>query len=717
MTDQLAGGLGIGLVRLDADGRVRSWPRTVARLLGIGEDEVLGQPLAQVLRSAAKEAGASERLERALAGDRSAGNELPLRRPDGHDAVVHLVARDTGDGTLVALRDLTERAETQRFLSELHNRLSDLEALGRVGLWHWDRASGELQWSPQLFEIHGIDPLRFDGTLAAHVRGVREDRRDDVWRGLVNAASEGTGFEAEYPVVTEEGRERWLHLRADPVVGPEGEVEGLRGIVQDVTETREALRTAEAARADLERFAWTVAHDIKEPLTSIQGFAQLLSDDADLEPPFSTYAQRVEVNARRASELITQILQQARSTGPRTGAEVALGDVVAWVEATMRARLQRTGSRLVAGELPAVVGSEVLLRQILLNLVGNAVKYRHAAQPVTVTIDATVDDRGTCTWIIEDDGPGIPAGEQRRVFDDGYRARRDIDRGIEGTGIGLATVWLAVERHGGTVRIEDVHPHGARFVLTLPADPAIATPPGAPAVPVHGPAGGPGRARDDEESGAPGPESQARILELTDDVVQSLTTALWTLEVSTPEAAALALRQTLATARTVMTDLLDLGAGPVEEGSLRRIHAPPAMHLSLPPARPPPGRAADRLRVVVADDVEDIRELLRLRLESSGPMTVVAEAADGAQAIAQVAAHRPDAILLDLSMPLLDGIEVARVLRHTHPDLRIVVLSGQDEATFGPWSREAGADAYVPKDAPFDDVLDALRGNSDLSTP
>ncbi|MDQ1439190.1 MAG: hypothetical protein QOK43_2819 [Acidimicrobiaceae bacterium] len=102
-------------------------------------------------------------------------------------------------------------------------------------------------------------------------------------------------------------------------------------------------------------------------------------------------------------------------------------------------------------------------------------------------------------------------------------------------------------------------------------------------------------------------------------------------------------------------------------------------------------------RVLIADDVRDLRMLLRMALESAGEFEVVAEAEDGAQAITQAQSHQPDLVLLDLSMPVLDGLEALPQIRAVAPDAQVVVLSGFEASKMRDRVLEGGAIAYIEK--------------------
>ena len=113
-------------------------------------------------------------------------------------------------------------------------------------------------------------------------------------------------------------------------------------------------------------------------------------------------------------------------------------------------------------------------------------------------------------------------------------------------------------------------------------------------------------------------------------------------------------------------------------------------------------------RVLIADDVQDLRSMLRLALELSGRFTVVAEAMDGAHAVDLAAMYKPDLALLDLSMPALDGLEALPRILEASPDTKVVVLSGFEEARMAPVALRGGAVAYLEKGVPPRRLVQAL---------
>lgn len=115
-----------------------------------------------------------------------------------------------------------------------------------------------------------------------------------------------------------------------------------------------------------------------------------------------------------------------------------------------------------------------------------------------------------------------------------------------------------------------------------------------------------------------------------------------------------------------------------------------------------------RIRVLLADDTPEIRRLLRLNLELDGRFEIVGEAADGAEAVALAKSLRPDAVVLDLAMPVMDGLEAIPVILESCPGSRILVLSGFDHSRMEARAREQGAHGYLEKGAAFVQIAETL---------
>lgn len=230
----------------------------------------------------------------------------------------------------------------------------------------------------------------------------------------------------------------------------------------------EGLRTS---REELARFAHLVAHDLKSPLASVVGMLDLLdvqwSELSDVSR--RDLVQRTQASATRLSELVDSFLALAESTTLEDrSVEVDLDEILAWVQGVLEHDLAAVGATLVvASDLPTVRGAVPGIRQVFLNLVSNAVKYRDPTRDLLVEVHALPPADGRVEVIVEDNGRGVRKEDRESIFELGVRGAHG-----SGAGVGLSAVRHVVEEHGGKVWVSDPGGHGSRFHVILPVPPS-----------------------------------------------------------------------------------------------------------------------------------------------------------------------------------------------------------------------------------------------------
>lgn len=293
-----------------------------------------------------------------------------------------------------------------------------------------------------------------------------DDAVDPEWLGEVRTDVHHRVLAGEHVGPTdviahdEVGRRHVVQVEATPLRDlADGELFGAVVIKSDVTTVRD-----EEAR--LASFAGSVAHDIRNPLSACTSWAELAlgvleQDVVDLVIARKAVDRSI-TSGRRAHEVVDGLLRHASARGGVLRLEqVDLGRLVASVVED-----RDLGACTTVEELPAVVGDPVLLRQVFENLVGNAAKYVPAGRAPRIRISGA-EGHGWVQVRVDDEGVGVPPGARDLLFEQFTRAHADR---YSGTGLGLAICRSVVERHGGTIRVED-NPAGTgtRFVVTLPA--------------------------------------------------------------------------------------------------------------------------------------------------------------------------------------------------------------------------------------------------------
>lgn len=202
-----------------------------------------------------------------------------------------------------------------------------------------------------------------------------------------------------------------------------------------------------------------------------------------------------------------------------------------------------------------------------------------------------------------------------------------------------------------------------------------------------------------------------QALEINDNVVQGLVAAVYALDLGEPAMSASYLERTLTAARAMMDDLLEPLDGEDRSNLVRTTPAVIGAKRAVAPQEVKATVNAEKShRVLIVDDAEELRMLLRLRMETRDGLTVVGEAADGQAAVELATELRPDLVMLDLAMPRMDGLEALPLIRAAVPGVRVVVLSGFNESTLAAQALAAGADRYVVKGSSVSALLDLVDG-------
>ncbi|QLK25872.1 PAS domain S-box protein [Natrinema zhouii] len=461
---------------LEPDGTVLDINGTAMEYIDADLEDVIGEPMwetpwwdegDQVQRDV------REWTERAAAGE-YVNFETDLTRPNGEwytlSGVFRPVTNDEGDvvSIFVSDRDITERKKRERELEESEQRyrtLAEHFPNGVVTLFDHDLTYTLV--AGQGFDKIPVDPADAEG-----------EQFDDVWptetsdalRPALQAALEGEerSVELEYA-----GRE-WV-IYTVPITDTRGDVFAGVSMAYDITERKEYQRKLEEtvdrleeSNKRLEQFAYAASHDLQEPLRMVSSYLQLIeSRYADaLDEDGEEFLQFAVDGADRMRDMIEGLLAYSRVETQGDPLEpVDLDSVLESVLADLRLQIEETDAELETDTLPRVEGDASQLRQVIQNLLSNALEYSGDSSP-RISVDA---ERRGREWVISvsDEGIGIDPDDQDRVFEVFQRLHSREE--YSGTGIGLALCQRIIERHGGEIWVDSDPGEGATFSFTLPA--------------------------------------------------------------------------------------------------------------------------------------------------------------------------------------------------------------------------------------------------------
>jgi PAS domain S-box-containing protein len=349
---------------------------------------------------------------------------------------------------------------------------------GRIGFQDYLTRDNRQIWTPEMEKLFGLAPGTFEGTYADWVKRIHPDDRDRVTQERqFRIAHQQPDWECEYRAVLPDGSIRWMEGRSRLFFSKSGSLDRILGATIDITERRQLEqavreRSEQLAKAnqELERFAYVVSHDLKEPLRGITAMTQLFlrRTRASLAPDSAELLDFVVKNCERMRRLISEVLDFARvgSDLPVSMNDVNFAGVLETVIEELRGVIDESHARIKVDAMPVVRANENQVVRLFMNLLGNAIKYRGEQAP-EIHVNARYEE-GEWIFCVSDNGIGIDPKYQGQIFRAFQRLHGAAE--YEGTGLGLAICQRILQRHNGRLWVESEPNKGSKFYFTLPAD-------------------------------------------------------------------------------------------------------------------------------------------------------------------------------------------------------------------------------------------------------
>ncbi len=676
------------------DGRITNWNAAAERMFGYTAAEAVGQPV-QMLIPPEREAE-----EMRILASIAQGQQVPPFRSvriakDGRRIEISAQVSPLRDaagrivGGVKSARDLTHQRQIEAALRQSEARLRFALESAAIGDWEMELDSGFIHRSRRYDHCFGLTDPAGTWDRARMLATVHADDRAMVEAGL-NVLPEGQlPWHAEFRIIWPDDSVHWLRLDAR-VTHDDAGSRRLVGIVADVT----ATRTAEQARqqavwlaAENRRvqessrlkslFLANMSHELRTPLNAVIGFSDLLAmgNHPPDAPRQREWLQHIASSGRHLLNMINDILDLSKIEAGKMDFHAEAVDLQALVDdvmATVAVQAGQRGLRLtsaIAPELRDVVLDPARLKQVLLNYLSNAIKF----SPGGGGVELRMVGEGPRLWRleVEDSGIGIPADRVGQLFVEFQQLDDGLAKRHQGTGLGLALTRRLVEAQGGRVGVYSEPGRGSRFYAVLPRRPVEAGGdttrlPHQQLVALRDHPLRDGVARGLSQAGimADTAATAAEVLRLA----RVRRYSELAIDISLPDSPGLAALAALRSggpsmhasvkalaltpasgASGVAFPVADVLAKPLRRSALARALVP--LRDRLGPDRP----------VLVVDDEAASRELMCEALQAAGVEAVAV--AGGAEALQRLQTLQPAAIVLDLMMPGIDGLQVLHQLR------------------------------------------------------
>lgn len=392
-------------------------------------------------------------------------------------------------GIIALVEDISDRKRAELALRDSENRFRNLIEQTTDWVWQIDAEGSFIYVSPQVESILGYPPSHILGKNMLDF--IAPPERDHIYHVLSSFTQDITSFtRLEKTLIRRDGVAVILESSASPVIDMEGKMQGYRGISRDITERKQAetrlkqaKQEAEAANLAKSQFLANMSHELRTPLNAILGFAQIMHYDSHLTNEHQGFIQTILQSGEHLLELINEVLDLSKIEAGHATLDLSTVYLPEFLQSLTTMLHHQASSKGLQLEFhldrsipPYVTTDQHKLRQVLINLLGNAIKFTDdgqvtlrvvAAMPVDVNQDYL--RQVMVTFEVKDTGIGISPEDQLSVFEAFEQVKHD-HKFTEGTGLGLTISNRLVELMGGKILLHSSLGEGSTFYFSIPME-------------------------------------------------------------------------------------------------------------------------------------------------------------------------------------------------------------------------------------------------------
>jgi two-component system, sensor histidine kinase and response regulator len=385
------------------------------------------------------------------------------------------------------ITDITERKALEDQLHYATESLNIAQTAAGVATFDFDFRRSSRICSGNFRELLGLDPATSLDDLNHALSRVHADDFSRVRSARLDTTAADPYYRCEYRVLLDDGRERWIGEKAKVSRSPAGDVERITGAIVDISDLKHARLNAEAANRAKSSFLANLSHEIRTPMNGVIGMSQILAE-TPLDNTQREYLDIIRGSAKALLSLINGVLDLSKIEADRLELENVEFDLIHMLYETVAATALQTAAKgielivSIEAEVPVMIRADPgRLRQVVLNLLGNAVKFTpEGSIAVHLSTQEEPNDRATLTIEVTDTGIGIPADRLDRLFKSFSQVDSSTTRHYGGTGLGLSIVKRLAELMGGDVGVRSEIGTGSTFWVRVKVDVAKQQPVRAP---------------------------------------------------------------------------------------------------------------------------------------------------------------------------------------------------------------------------------------------
>ena len=369
-------------------------------------------------------------------------------------------------------------------LETLNDKLNQAQKVNHIGSYVWDLGADRTTWTDELYRITGYSPSSFEPDYERYINCIHPDDRDEFTALTQKVLREMGTYSSEYRIIRPDGEVRYIHEQGEVKLDEKGEVIGLFGIIQDITERKLAEKEKEDLQRELQqvqkmdalgKLTGGIAHDYNNMLGVITGYAELLKGALDKQPKLAKYAHQIHYAGERSAKLTKKLLAFSRQKTPEANSlnlNMLLLKQKHMLEKTLTVRIKLV---LNLEKKPWLIWlDDSDMEDAILNMSINAMHAIEGNGQLTIQtsnqkinqMDAQALGITPGDYVllsITDTGCGIDKETIERIFDPFYSTK-----GESGSGLGLSQVYGFVQRSGGVIKVDSEPGQGTQFTLYFP---------------------------------------------------------------------------------------------------------------------------------------------------------------------------------------------------------------------------------------------------------
>lgn len=409
--------------------------------------------------------------------------ERTLVLKSGEEIIVMVGANSIGDDKFMFFcADITDRKRMETEINESRRLLMDAQAVAHMGHWIMEIPSMKLNWSDETYRIYGLYPGEVDPDFDYMVSRIHPEDAARIVFKYKTALKNRDEYSQEYRIVHSDGAIRYIHSRCLIKRDEKGESFKAIGTVQDITKHKLAENELIAAREQAlaaskakSEFLANMSHEIRTPLSSISGILNLLKD-AGLDPTQDELIRHASRSTIRLTSLLSDILDLSRLESGQLVLKENLfktksirNTILELYELTVKNKGIALECRFSEDFPEYLIGDEVRLEQVLINLVGNSIKFTsQGGVLLEISCVKRTEKNITALFAVMDSGQGIPEEQYIRIFESFEQVEDDYQRDHQGAGLGLAIVHRLLSLMGGSIAVDSTEGEGSSFYVQIP---------------------------------------------------------------------------------------------------------------------------------------------------------------------------------------------------------------------------------------------------------